>query len=239
MESWREMPVRYICKPEGTSSTRRFETLCLFHFFDIFVFRKEFDLIVARDFTKRWGPLQENQALSDYEKANFWEHRHLCLKLDNALALYRIQKEVHLHGSIPEREVRKLESEELPVPTHLKARAILASMGRGEPKPRLDVSGFNIVMDEYDGIIRPHLEAKDLASALTVTALLRGRDDYTECYFLTHINKTKSKRRRKHKCNRWVLTTGRPGRTTRHWCSDSCREAVKYDEKIEKKGAKK
>ena len=255
MDTWREMPVRYICKPEGVASTRRFETLCLFHFFDVFSRSRhhgegDIDLDTARDFTKRWGVLRKNETLKGYEAVKFKGHTKLIIEIDAALLINRMRKQTS--SLITEYRQRLERSEDLTK----RVWAELHKMGHDVPnwvvgfqrgpglsQPRTlkapDMSNFNVVIDEYEGVLRPHLEAKDLASALTVTALLRGRDDYTECYFLTHSKKTQSTLRRKNNCKRWVLATGRPGRTTRYWCSETCREAVKYDEKLMKKGAKK
>ena len=256
MDTWREMPVRYICKPEGVASERQFETLCLFHFFDIFPGGKhhgegDIDLDAARDFTKRWGVLRENETLTDYEAVKFTWHAQLIIEINKTVRINQMREENNL--LIIEQRQKLEESDNL---TH-RVWAETNKMGFNIPSwvahfPGFDelpptkrilgpeMSNFNVVVDEYNGpLIKVHLEAKDLASALKATALMRGRDDYTECYFLTHSRKTQSTRRRKNKCKHWVLAAGRPGRTTRYWCSETCREAVKYDEKLMKKGAKK
>ena len=83
---------------------------------------------------------------------------------------------------------------------------------------------FSIVIDDFEGRPSPHLRPKDLASALTITALVRGRSDYVRCSFYSEYGQRSSK------CpiGCWVRAKGRAGRKSNIWANDNCRRAYNY-----------
>ena len=114
MDTQLEMPVRQICKPEKAASEKQFETLCLFHFFDVFPGGEyhgqgDIDLDAPRDFTKRQGVLREHETLKDYEAVKFNGHAKLIIELNETLRINQMRKE---NNSLIIEQRQKLEESE-------------------------------------------------------------------------------------------------------------------------------
>ena len=172
--------------------TKPFEFVCLFEFFD--VFRGNFD--------DTYGDLDSKKALAFTNRWGFLsdqdQAQEQVLKLVE-FEMVRMIIRVALKHQKERSNSTKHDVLDNKITTFLKDKMFATA-------------------DRYDGVVTPHIGLADLSSAILLTALQRGMNDYVQCAAFNLPNK-------KSTCNPggWVKDFGRPGRSTNRFCNDACK----------------